>query len=378
MKKLGVLPELTKKYILERISQEEIMEFYNKVPVTEDTLVGNSFTSNMRIDDNPTCNYWYSFSEKTGEVRLKLKDWNGSFNGDIFDVASYYTKISTKTSQGFKLLLHKIARDFKIHKYTESQEREKLDIEVKEHIKQSSLTIFNVQPRTWNRFDKNYWYDKFGIGSDLLRIGVCIPVQDLQVIGKDGYFHSIYKYHSKDPCYGYFLGKLNGINLWKFYFPLRKKGGRNKFITNYFNLQGKQFFVPARIGVITKSLKDVMVFALYGISAIAVPAETYLMSKEEYFDLKSKCDVIFTNFDYDRAGILLAQKYKKVHGCLPLMFTKGRFNQPNYGVKDFSEFRETFKHEKTLLLIETILNQYIEDLDEITKYNYKSLQWIDR
>lgn len=376
MKKLGVLPELTKKYILERITQEDIMEFYTGVPVTDYTLIGSSFTSPFREDENPTCNYWYSTSTRTGEVRLRLKDWRGDFNGDIFDVASHRTKISAKTPQGFKLLLHKIARDFNIHKYTESQERDKLDITVIEYKRQAELVTFKVQPRAWNRFDKAYWYDKFGIGSELLKLAKCIPVQELNILGKDGYFHSIYKYHSKDPAYAYYQGQSNGINLWKIYFPLNKN--RRKFMTNSFLLQGKDFFIPSRVGLITKSLKDVLVLRNYGISAIAVPAETYLMTKDEYFDFKSKCDVIITNFDYDPAGIRLAQKYKKVHGCQPLMFTRGRYGTTDYGVKDFSEFRELYGHEKTQLLIQTILNQYIEGLDEITKYNYKSLQWINQ
>ena len=99
MKKLDILPNLTKDYILERVPQEEIMEYYSGVKVTEETFIGNSFLSPFREDKDYTCNYWYSISQRTGEVRLKLKDWNGSFNGDIFDVAAKRTQLNIKTSQ---------------------------------------------------------------------------------------------------------------------------------------------------------------------------------------------------------------------------------------------------------------------------------------
>ena len=374
MAKLEVLPELTKKYILERVTQEEIMEYYTGITVNDTTLTGNSFKSIMRDDKNPTCNYYYHTDNK-GETRLKLKDWNGSFNGDVFDVASWATKIKTNNAQGFKLLLHQIAKDFRIHKYVEGEERAKLELVVNTYLLHNELKSFKVVPRAWNVYDKHYWYDRFGVASDLLRIGKVIPVAELFIEDKNGYFQSVYKYYAKDAAYAYYGGTLNGITLWKVYFPFRKKGSR-KFMGNYAFIQGLDIFKPARIGIITKSYKDVLVFKMYGIEAVAVPSETYVMTKDEVFNIKSKCDVVLTNFDYDKAGILLTQKYKKVHGLLPLMFTRGKHHQPDFGVKDFSEFREVYGHEKTLNLINNIVDQYYEDLQKINKYNYQSLKWI--
>lgn len=375
MAKLGVLPELTKKYILERVTQEEIMEFYTGIPVQDATLIGNSFKSPIRIDNEPTCNYYYK-TDNRGETRLRLKDWNGSFNGDIFDVASHFTRIKSNSPQGFKLLLHQVAKDFSIHKYVEgSEDRDKLDIIVNEYLKRVDLKSFKVIPRAWNTYDKQYWYDRFGINSELLRIGKVIPIQELQVEDKDGFLRTVYKYYSKDPAFAYYGGVIEGITLWRIYFPFRKKGSQ-RFLSNYAFIQGLDIFRPARIGIITKSYKDVLVYKLFGIEAVAVPSETYVMTKDEYFNIKMKCDIVVTNFDYDRTGIRLAQKYKKIHGCLPLMFTKGRYQQPDFGVKDFSEFRERYGVEKTKELINTIVQQYYEQLEQINHYNYHSLKWI--
>lgn len=372
--KLEVFPLLTRAYILQRVSEEEIMEFYMHVPVNEITLTGNSFTSPMREDTNATCNYYYAVSSRTGQQRLKFRDWNGSFHGDTFDVASHFTRIKINTSQGFNLLLHKIAYDFKIHKYSDNNERIKLELAVQEYHKRESLRIFKVIPRSWNGFDKKYWWDRFGISSEILKAGRVIPVQELQIEGKDGYFNTAYRYFSKDPAFAYYGGKFEGITLWRIYLPLRKKGSR--FLSNSAFLQGTNLVQPAKIGIITKSLKDVLVYRSLGFIAIAVPSETYLMTKDEYFDFAKNFDIVFTNFDYDRTGIRLANKYKKIHKCFPLMFTKGNHKQPDFGVKDMSEFRETYGKEKSIALIQSVLSKYQDLLDYYNKYNYESLKWL--
>lgn len=378
MQKLSVLPELTKKYILERVTQEEIMEYYTSTPVNSYTVIGNSFTSPFRNDPNPTCNYYYS-TDKRGETRLKVRDWNGTFHGDIFDVASHFEKIKTNNPQGFKLLLYKIASEFRIHKYVSEKEREKLHIIVQDHVALNNLKIFKVVPRTLNEYDKRYWYDRYGISSQLLKELKVIPVQELYITDDNGYFYKKYSYTAKDPAYAYYGGKIEGITIWKIYFPLReKRRGQVKFLTNYKFTQGLHSFLPARIGIITKSLKDVAVWKSIGIQAVGIHSETYLMTKDEFFDIKNKCDIVLTNFDYDKTGIRLAIKYKKIHGCLPLMFTRGRYNQPDFGVKDVSDFREAFGREKLILLVNTLLNKYSDELEKINNYNYKSLKWLTK
>lgn len=373
MSKLNILPQLTKSYLLQRITQEEIMEYYTGIAVTEYTMLGNSFTSPIRIDNDPTCNYYYAINNKR-ESRLKLRDWNGSFHGDIFDVASHFTKINIKTAQGFNLLLNKIAYDFNIHKYTNGIERAKLESTLNEYSRQTELKVFKVVPRSWNEYDKRYWYDRFGIDAQLLRIGKVIPVDRLEIEGKDGYFHKQYTYFSKDPAYAYYGGKVNGIIIWKIYFPLRE--GRRRFLTNYAFIQGLDIFEPCKIGIITKSLKDVLTFKTLGVQSVGIPSETYVMTKDEYFDLWSKSDILFTNFDYDRAGILLANKYKKIHNCHPIMFTKGRFGQSNFGVKDISEFRNTYGMQKSIELIFSLVEMNRELIDSLNNHNYNSLKWI--
>lgn len=364
--KLKLRENLTIKYILERITQEEIMEYYLNIPVNSSTLQSNSFLSPFRIDNEPTCNYYYII-DRFRNKKLKINDWNGTFNGDVFDVASWATKIKTNTSQGFILLLHKICYDFNIYIYNNNEERDKLNYTLQEYHTNISIKTFTIIPRKWNEYDKRYWYDKYRIGKDLLKIGKVLPVQEIYIEGEIN--KKVYKYFSKDPAYAYYGGIKNGIKIWNIYFPFRKKGER-RFMTNYRFIQGLDSFQPARIGIITKSLKDVLCYKRFGIQAIAVASETHLLTPDEIFDIKNRCDIIITNFDYDKTGIRLANKYKKKYGILPLMFTRGKHNQIDFGVKDFSEFIENFGDEATKKLINNILNIHKEDLDNFNKHIY--------
>jgi hypothetical protein len=59
------------------------------------------------------------------------------------------------------------------------------------------------------------------------------------------------------------------------------------------------------------------------------------------------------------------------------MFTRGRFNQPDFGVKDFTEFRETYGTEKTKALIINTFDKYKELFTYIDNLNKQAIKWIE-
>ncbi len=367
---LGIVDKLTIRYILDRVSQEQLMERYLKIKVCDKTLEANSCLSPFRVDNKPTCNYYYTI-DVTGYAKLRFKDWGHGFQGDAFDAASEMLRIKTTTPQGMALLLNKIASDFKIHKYKDGEEVEKLEVFYKSYRTQTTLKIFKIEPRAMNSYDIKFWTDMYGIGKDSLRVGNVYMVKKLYIQNENQDLYELYRYRSSDPAYAYYGGKLNGVGLWKIYYPYRKT---NRFTSNYAFIYGEQFFKPAQYGLITKSYKDVICYDTYDISSIAVPSETYVMKPNEIFKLKNKVDILLTNFDYDKAGIILAQKYKKLYGIQPLMLTKGRFQQPHYGAKDFTDFRAINGHKDTLKLIDTIEAKFKDTLDWFDWYNYNSLK----
>ena len=367
---LGLTDKLTISYILERVSQEELMEKYLKVPVSNQTLLPNSVISPFRQDSNPTCNYYYLI-DKTGYAKLRFRDWDGTFKGDCFDAAAEVLKVNISTKQGFALLLHKIASDFKIHKYKDGTEVVKLETFYKTYKVSNSIKIYKIEPRAMTSYDEKFWTDINGIDRNTLKKGLVYMVKNLYIQDEEGNLIKTYRYRSNDPAYAYYGGKLNGIGLWKIYYPYRKT---NRFTANYAFIYGQAFFVPNTYGLITKSYKDVLAYSTFNISSVSVPSETYLMKPDEVFNLKTKVDILLTNFDYDRAGILLTQKYKKIYNISPLMMTKGRFNQPNYGAKDFTDFIALNGRKETHKLIQTIENKFEEEFTYFTQYNYNSLK----
>jgi len=344
------------------------MEFYTEIPVIDKHFTGNSFLSPLRPDNNPTANYYYTDTNK-----LKLRDYGISFNGDVFDVISYLTKISIKSSQGFVLLLHKIASDFQIHKYESKEERDILNLNVKNYVEIKSLKGYKVVPRKFNKVDYNYWTLQYGITQDMLRIAKIIPIDELYITDFNGFFYRRYVYSNNNPGYAYYGGTENGVNIWKCYFPF-STDKKKKFTTNKSFIQGEHMLVPAEICVLTKSYKDVLCYKSFGIQAVAVASESSLPDKDFIFKLKSYYNVVISNMDYDTAGIKLSNKLKKIYNIQPVMFTQGKYGSINYGVKDFSDFIKLYGREKALQLLIMTIGNYREDLDNINIINYNILK----
>ena len=368
---ITILPKLTKDYILSIVSQEEIMEYYTKIPINDFSLSGNSFCSPLRKDKTPTCNYYYSEENN----KLRLRDWAGQkrtikYDSDIFDVVGILNKINSRNKQGFNLILNIIAKDFKLHKYCDNKERLKFNndlIILKNNLKK--IPIFKIIKRNWNKYDKQYWYDRYYISSKLLEEYYIYPINELYIEGKDGYFNLSYKYTIDNPAYAIYGGRINGIVKWKIYFPIRKTS-QPKFKTNYSFLQGIHQLQLDEFGIITKSIKDVLCLRNFKIQSFAVASENNIPTFKELFLPKQYFNVLVSLFDYDKTGIRTANILNKEHN-IPYLFPF-----KDYKIKDFSDFVETFGMEKAFLLIKEEKNKYKEDLLNLNSYNINKLQWI--
>lgn len=363
-----ILPELTKTYILNEISEEEIMEKYLNISVNNDTLSASSVCSPLRKDTTPTCNYWYN---RTG--KLRFKDWSGHFHGDCYDVVAYRLGINSRNKKAFQLILHTIAKDFHIHKYKDDKEVKRYDEITKEFhkkLKGNSQTMIKVVPRKWNYHDDGYW-KQFLVDRKTLDIGKVYPVQELYISKRGRPFIRIYSYTVKDLGYAYYGGRDDkGNPKWKIYFPLRNKMDRKKprFLVSHSFLQGKHLIKPARFCVVTKAYKDVLAFRKFNIVAVAPSAESVLLTKNEYWLLKKNFDFIVSCMDYDRTGKMMAKQLRDIYGILPIMLTDGHYNTYNYSSKDPSDYIAANGYSKSLLLFKTIYERYSEDIYKLDKY----------
>jgi hypothetical protein len=347
----GIYPTLTRTYILERISQEDIMSFYLGIPLNFTNLVKSPF----RKDDNPTCGFHYNKYN-----RLRFRDFSGHFWGDCFDVVAYRLNVNSSDKKAFQLILHTIAKDFKLHKYENSIAIQQYELITKDFFATKKIkekTQFKIYFREYNYHDDGYW-NKFNINRTLLSYGRVFAAQEIYIFRKGQDPKLIYTYSTKDPAYCYYGGKdTNNIDNWKIYYPFRKKKEEQRFHSNSSFLQGKHLIKGGKIGLITKAYKDVLSFRSFGIQSVAPSAESVLLSKEEYEFMNSKFDLLLSCMDYDRAGKRMAQLLRKTYNIQPIMFTNGRFNTIDYGVKDFAEYVDVYKNNKTKELLTTIYKQ---------------------
>ena len=366
----GIYPKLTKTYILERISQEQIMEKYLGIPLDFD----NQFCSPLRIDHNPTCGLYYNV-----HGRLRMRDLSGHFWGDCFDLVAFRLKLNSNNKRHFQVILHTIAKDFRIHKYTDSNEvanYDKLFEAFTATRKKKYPTIIKITPRKINGYDKLYW-GNINVNEKLLNYGRVYFAQEIYISKNNLPFIKVYSYTVKDPAYCYYGGKFeNGVDQWKIYFPYRKKIGENGFLSNSSFLQGRHLITCGRFGGITKSYKDVLSFLSLGVQSVAPTGESTPITPEEYWFMRTKFDYLFSCMDYDRAGMRMAQFLRKTYRIEPIMFTNGLYGSKDFGAKVLTDNMTIVGIDNTKAIVHGVYEQYVQDFIDLDKYYYNALKHI--
>lgn len=377
--KYGILPTLTRDYILSQISQEQIFEYYLGIKVEPGTLLRTPAVIRPG-DSNPTFSFKYSDNGK-----LRARDWAGYFWGDCFDVVAYILRLKAEDKKSFNLILDQIARDFRLHKYADKAYIDSgSTYDIREVLKKSSKTEIMFQARDWNRdLDGKFWLDG-NINRKLLEQGRVFPCFAIFVNNQP-----VYNFVPSDPAYAY---KFTDTEI-KIYFPRRKKF---RFLSNTSYLQGVDLLEPAQYGVVTKSYKDVLSLRSYGIQAVAPSSETVPIRDKEWFRLKNTCDHWFSLFDFDRTGILMALKLRRLYNITPLFFAnskrlqklkedkEGEFtgsalasNYPMFSnVKDFYDLRKHHGNAKVLEVIRSVQEKYEPALNEYDSKIYYDLKWL--
>src|SRR5688572_2268496 len=263
---------LTKDNILKFVTQEQIFEAYLGLPIDTGTFYANP----LRLDKHPGCRYYYD-----GLGKLYFKDFAGKFHWDCFAVVQYkYGGIK------FVEALRIIARDFKLNGLTPTNNTVQYTPPPKER------EVIKVSLREWEKEDLDYW-KQFNISLEILKRFNVHPCKALWMN------RQYYKCKKNDPCYCYYFGK----DLYKLYFPSRKKG-ENRFFQNISikddMLQGLlQLPEKGDYLVITKSYKDVMSLASFGIPAVSVHSEYHVIKQEQYDRLHNRFPNIISLFDND-------------------------------------------------------------------------------
>lgn len=340
----SIEPTIDKEYILSHYSQEQIMEYYLGLPKI---IVGRKFNSPFRDDKNPSCSVAYSRRGK-----LIFKDFATDFGGDCFDVAM------EKMGVSYHDALRQVAMDFNLINATGPRMPKRDYSHLEEAKAQGGITDIQVNIRKWKEVDKIYWKDRYGIGTDTLKKYGVYPVDVAWINEKVVYAAG--HYPENDPCYAYRLRKGE----FKLYFPLRSKDDdRTRFMSNTTKVQGfRQLPEKGKYLVMTKSMKDVMVLDTLGVPAIALASETIYPEEKLIQHLRSRFPHIISLYDFDYAGIKMANFLKRTYHIDIAMLL------PDTGAKDLADYVENNGHEETRKLVEMVKGHFdvlIEERKEI-------------
>lgn len=351
----GILPKLTKNYLMQHISQEDIFAHYLDISIGE---IYNCIDTNNLILDPTRTDTLPTFGFKYSGNRLRARDFAGGFRGDCFDLVADQLNLNANSKSGFYIILDQIAQDFNLHTYANRIKIKHRTVkDTSRVIKESSKSIIKVTTREWNKIDARYW-GQYHITRKGLKYFNIYPAMNVWVNGI-----LRYEYNPQNPAYIYYFGKdENGIDEIKVYYPFRKK---IRFITNTTVLQGKSQLLPARVCLVTKAYKDVVAIRSHTLlQAVAPASETHLLSKEDYDFVKRNCDYIFSLMDFDRTGKRMAKKLREEYGIPPLFVNQTASGiKLNHTAKDYTDLIAYKGLDYTNNLVDDTINHYEQQLD---------------
>lgn len=323
-------PKVTKELILSRFSEEQIMEFYLRVPIKR-----GLFRSPLRRDREPTCSFYRNSS---GD--LIFKDFaTGQHLNAIGVVQSIFR---CNYFEALKI----IANDFGIVKSKSIARNPGKINENPVKIKDKEMSKIQIEVQDFTDLELKWW-KKYGITLDILKKFNVYSCK--HVFLNDQIFA---KSQQHCPIFGYYGKKYQGLELWRCYFPKRTSF---RFITNWPSkkIQGyDQLPKKGKLLVITKSMKDCLSMYSCGITAIAPCSENLFVSENVLEDLKKRFKYIVVFYDNDLPGISNMRKIRKTHPELNFFYIP-RY----YEAKDFSDFYAKYGRKKTLETIKLYLLQ---------------------
>lgn len=291
------IPDLTTDYILSRISEEQIWSTY----CGNFTEINRGFCSELYNDRNPDCRVYYN-----SKNRLIYKDFGTS---DTFDCFSY---IQNKYNCTFREALIIIYNDFKLGSMKYDILPQLVLNNAPEVLKMANKSIIEIVPKSWSLVDYEYWND-YGIPLTLLdeyNVYACETV----------YLHKggntiTYNYSKNNPIYAYRFC-FDGQYSYKIYFPLAEKkkkwlfsGGSENDIEGFDQLPHLGDII-----ILTKSLKDCMVYNMIGYPAISLQGETNKLKQDLVNKILKRFNTIVVNYDNDSEGIKGAKRLNNQYG----------------------------------------------------------------
>lgn len=329
MEFISLQPKITKDFILSKVNQESIMQYYTGADVNSKKL----FLSPLRKDNHVTCSIYKS---KSGI--LYLHDFATNEHIDCWNLVmrlyncNYYEALKI-IAQDFGLINSNVVK-IKAPKIVES-------------LKETESSIIQVQIKDFTEEELNWW-KSFGISKKTLKKYHVFSLQHVFLNGE-------LKFTSSEQCpiYGYYFGKdKNHEEKWKIYFPARTEF---RFLNNTSKklLQGyKQLPKEGNLLVISKSMKDIMAMYEFNIPAVAPNSETLFINDKQLEEFKQRFKHILVLYDNDRPGLWNMVQIRRQHPELNFFFI------PRSLSKDFTDTLKMVGIDKMKELVNQFMSNY--------------------
>ena len=273
--------------------------------------------SPLRRDDNPS----FAIFKNSKSGVIFYKDFSTGESGNIYKLAMQLINNEGHNytySQILSMLYNK-SRDIIISSIEQVEKDYEKDY------------VFNVKFRGFTPRDIEYWKQYYIDTKRLTKYNIH-SVREYVFKKKD----REYKSNVSPNDLTFFFECNNGRG--KIYKPLSDTRFINIGSIPYLGLLPKQRYQTT---IITKSLKDVMVYDVLKYYAIASNSEGSLISDETLDIIFSNSDKIFINYDSDTTGIRESGKLASRHGFNEIFFK-------SENSKDISDYIKEFGYEKTL------------------------------
>ena len=308
MEFISLRPKITKDFILSKVNQETIMQYYTGLNVNSKKLMLSPF----RVDNHFTVSFYKSKSDI-----LYLHDFATNEHINCFQA------VMKKYGVNFYEALDIIAKDFELIEGCNNTEEKPLNVE---SLKETKSSIIQVQIKNYSN-EELEWWKQFGISIKTLKKFHVFSIEHVFLNGELKFTSS-----NKCPIYGYYFGKdKNYKEKWKIYFPLKTEC---RFINSLSKkvLQGyHQLSKTGDLLVITKSMKDLMAMYEFGIPAVSPNSETLFVDDKKLEEFKKRFKHILIIYDNDRPGLHNMWLIRKQHPEL------NYFYLPFYLSKDFTD-----------------------------------------
>lgn len=319
-------PKITKEFILNHISEEDIFTRY--------IGSGISFTHLFKLpyvdESTPSAKFFVG-----DDGKLRFKDFGRGQSLDCFGLVMFMNRCDFPTA------LRTIAHDFNLQYFDVSAT---LPIDWKASSNPARVkteTIIEVKRKVYT-IEEIAWWKEFFITLAILKHFQVNSLSNFWVNGR-------MKTADGNHLFGYDLGvDEKGIKRWKIYRPLQPKIEKWSSNTRAVDIQGwNQLPKTGELVIITSSLKDVMALRALGYYAIAFQSEVGLFDEKIIAELKTRFKRILLFLDGDETGITWAKNNSDKYG-IPFIYI------PVKAYKDPTDALKGMKHEGIKLIKQLI------------------------